>query len=134
MQNEINVKNKNINNYIIELNNLKESLKTKENDISILNEQISNLKLDENYKNMKFRLDQIVTVAFKSIDQKIDFSVSFPKTKLFVRLEERLYDEYPEYKDLDVYFTVNGDKIKRFKTIQENNLKNNDKILLNIFE
>ena len=51
-----------------------------------------------------------------------------------MRLEEQLYEEYPEYKEFDVYFTVKGDKIKRFKSIEENKLKNKDKILLNIFD
>ena len=53
---------------------------------------------------------------------------------MFVRIEEKLYNEYPEYKDLNTYFTVNGRIVKRFRSMLENNIRNNDKILLNIYE
>ena len=48
--------------------------------------------------------------------------------------EEKLYDEYPEFKEVNTYFTVNGRLIKRFKSMLENNIRDNDKILLNIYE
>ena len=53
---------------------------------------------------------------------------------IFVRLEEKLYNQYPEYKDVITYFVVNGNTVKRFKTMKENKIKNNDTILLNIYE
>ena len=80
-------------------------------------------------------MDEIVSVLIQSIDQKVNIPLFIPKSELFVRLEEQLYEEYPEYKDVDnIYFTFNGRKIKRFRSIEENNLKNKDKILLNIYE
>ena len=36
--------------------------------------------------------------------------------------------------DKNNYFTINGRMIKRFRTIQENQLNNFDKILLNVYE
>ena len=78
-------------------------------------------------------MDEIVSVLIQSIDQKVNIPLFIPKSELFVRLEEQLYEEYPEYKDVDnIYFTFNGRKIKRFRSIEENNLKNKDKILLNV--
>ena len=50
---------------------------------------------------------------------------------LFVRLEERLYEDFPQFKEYETYFVVNGKRIKRFKTLEQNNIKTNDKI--NIF-
>ena len=44
-----------------------------------------------------------------------------------------MYDEYPELKNNDNYFLVNGRKIKRFLTIDENNIKDGDNILINNF-
>ena len=106
----------------------------KDNIIYNLNNQINNLSLNRNSQNIKFGLNEIVTILFKSIDQKVEIPLSIPKSELFVRLEERLYEQYPEYRDLNNYFTVKGRVIKRFRTIQENNLNNYDKILLNVYE
>ena len=49
---------------------------------------------------------------------------------LLVRLEERLYDDFPKYKNYETYFMVNASRIYRFKTLEENNIKNNDIISL----
>ena len=58
------------------------------------------------------------------------YPLSCKNTDSFVRLEEKLYDEYPEYKDYDAYFMVNGSKIKRFRSLDENNIKQGDTIML----
>ena len=50
---------------------------------------------------------------------------------LFIRLEERLYEDFPQFKEYETYFEVNGKRIKRFKTIEQNNIKTND--VINIF-
>ena len=142
LKTDLNIQNQNINNYIAQLNDLKDSLKIKNNEvinlnnqINDLNAQIKKLNININNPNVKVDINDIVTVSFRSLDYKVDVAYSSPKSDLFVRLEEKLYDEYPEFRDLDnIYFTVNGKKIRRFRSLQENNLKNNDKILLNICE
>ena len=55
-------------------------------------------------------------------------------TDVFVRLEEKLYEDFPEYKDKETYFMNNGGLIKRFKSLKENNINNNDVIFLNIYD
>ena len=50
---------------------------------------------------------------------------------LFVRLEERLYEDFPQFKDYETFFEVNTRRIKRFKTLDENNIRGND--IINIF-
>ena len=79
-------------------------------------------------------ISDILVISFKSLEQKRDISFPCQKSDIFVRIEEKLYNEYPNYKDLNTYFTVNGIFIKRFRSIVENNLKNNDKIILNIYK
>ena len=69
-----------------------------------------------------------------SVDNSINYCIPCKNVDIFVRLEEKLYNEYPKYKDLNTYFTVNGRVNKRFKSIKENDLKNFDKILLNVYE
>ena len=49
-------------------------------------------------------------------------------TDLFINLEERLYKDFPKFKDYNTFFRVNGKGVKRFKSIGDNNIKNNDVI------
>ena len=52
-------------------------------------------------------------------------------TNLFVRLEEILNNKFPDLKKHDIYFEVNTRRIKRFQTLEENGIENND--MINIF-
>ena len=46
-------------------------------------------------------------------------------------IENILYDKYPEYIEYENYFLVNGIKINKNKTIEQNNIKYSDIIILN---
>ena len=127
-------KNNLIGNLNKEINSLKNALNNKNKEINNLNNKMNDLKSNINQDNDYIKRGEILTIQFKSIEQKVDTSFSCKKTDIFVRIEEMLYNEYPEYKDLNTYFTVNGKFIKRFKSLQENNIRNKDKILLNIYE
>ena len=77
--------------------------------------------------------EKIYSINFTSIDQKIsNYSCACKNTDIFVRIEEQLYKDFPEYKDKDTYFIKKRDntKIKRFKSIDENNIKRNDVLIL----
>ena len=75
-----------------------------------------------------------MAINFISVDSIINYCIPCKNVDIFVRLEEKLYDEYPKYKDLNTYFTVNGKIIKRFKSIQDNKINSGNVILLNIYE
>ena len=55
-------------------------------------------------------------------------------TDIISRLEEKLYNEYPKYKDYNTYLTVNGNILKRFKSLNENGIKNGSTIIVNIYD
>ena len=59
------------------------------------------------------------------------YNIVCKNTDLFVKLEEKLYNDYPQFKDYETYFEVKTKRIKRFKTLDENNIKNND--IVNVF-
>ena len=96
--------------------------------------EIQNLKnkLDESIENCKPG-EKIFSLLFLSTDHKVRYPISCKNTYIFVKLEEELYNAYPEYKEVSTFFTVGGAVIKRFKSIQENNIKNHNEILLNIY-
>ena len=122
------------------------------NQIKILETQLNKLKLDlQNYKiinniNINNNInnpndlimpvlpeEKIISVIFNSIDiQDIcNWSLACKNTNIFIRLEEILNNKFPELKKYETYFMVNTRRIKRFQTLEENQIKDNDKI--NIF-
>ena len=120
------------------------------NQIKLLEAQLNKLKLElNNYKsknniqinnNNPFDLirpiapeEEIMTVIFNSqgIQYVCNWGLSCKKTNLFVRLEEILHNKFPELKKHDTYFEVNTKRIKRFLTLEENKIKDND--MINIF-
>ena len=76
--------------------------------------------------------EKILSALFISTDQKITYAIPCKNTTPFVRIEEKLYEEYPEYKETDNHFLHNGSVIKRFKTVEENHIKSGKPIILNI--
>ena len=115
------------NNKILELQNI---IKTKTDEINKLKSKLNNSNIDNIQPG-----EQIIAIGFTSADQTIqNFYIYCKDSDLFVKLEEKLYDEYPEYKNIETYFVVNGKKVLRFKSMKENNIKNGQIIMLNILK
>ena len=139
-------KNQNLNNEIKKLNNIIEQLK---NNDYILKEKIKQLEKEINNKNIEIQGyisqlqnvneitlikpgEKIIVVLFMTQGNQdiFNYAMACKNTDLFVRLEEKLYNDYPKYKNYETYFMVNAKRILRFKTVEENNIKNNDIISL----
>ena len=128
-------------NFNITVNQLNDKINSLQSDLNSKNKEIANLRnqLNSSNNNNNSSLEdckpgeRIIVAHFKSIDQNVDYPITCKNTDIFVRIEENLYKEFPEYKDYDnTFFTVNGTMIKRFKSIEDNKIKNGDKIMLNI--
>ena len=78
--------------------------------------------------------EKIMAVNFISTDENVNLALPCKNTDIFSRLEEQLFNEYPQYKNVNTYFTVDGKIIESNKTMEENNIKNSNVILLNIYE
>ena len=133
--------NNNLNKKINDLNNEIEKLKnrniTLENKLEQKNLEIekytSQINEDKNIITATKLGQKIMTVNFVSMGNNDIGHYSLPckQTDLFVRLEERLYENFPVFKDYETFFEVRTKRIKRFKTLEENNIKSND--IINIF-
>ena len=134
---------KNVNNKLNEeirtLKQYKDQIKLLQDEINKKNIEIQNFKLnnininnDEGITSIKPG-EKVISVNFVSQGNQDIFNYSLPckNTDLFVRLEEKLYNEYPKYKNYETYFEVKTKRIKRFKTLDENKIKNKD--LINVF-
>ena len=130
-----NLKSK-INNLNNEINKLKDKIKLLENNLSTKNIEIQNYKSKNNIKNKITSIlpgEEILGINFVSmgIQGISNYNLVCKNTDLFVRLEERLYEDFPQFKEYETYFEVKTKRIKRFKTLKENNIKTND--VINIF-
>ena len=54
------------------------------------------------------------------------YSLVCKSSDLFATLEERFFRDHPKYKNYKTMFLVNAKEIDKNKTIQENNIKDND--------
>ena len=89
--------------------------------------------LSDNNKAISFKPgDKIISVLFMTQGNQdiVNYSMPCKTTDLFVRLEERLYQDFPKYRNVETFFTVNTNRILRFKTLEQNKIKGNDIISL----
>ena len=113
MQNKLNEYNNTINNY--------------ENIIKEKDVELNNLQIQLNNNNVilkNFNMNEMMTVNFISEDKKINFAIPCIKTNIFAEVEEKLYKQYPEYRETNNNFVFNGAQILRFKTIDDNKIGN----------
>ena len=77
--------------------------------------------------------EKIMSINFVSagIQDIANYSITCKNTDIFVRLEEKLNNDFPQLKEHETYFESQGRRLKRFKTLEENNINSND--VINIF-
>ena len=72
----------------------------------------------------KVYYDEIMVVNFISFDSKVHYALKCNKTSTFAEIEEKLYKQFPEYRETNNIFVANGTQILRFKTIEQNKIGN----------
>ena len=73
--------------------------------------------------------EKVISINFQSTDQTIfNYSLPCKNTDIFIYVEEKLNEDFPQLKDRHYYLINRGNIIKRFKSIDDNNIKNNDVI------
>ena len=103
-----------------EIENLKKTIKLKEEENNELKLKIDNL---ENNKPEFVNAKQIRVVQFLSDDRSMICGINCLLSDTFAEVEEKLYKIYPEYRETNNSFQVDGRNILRFKTIAENNIQ-----------
>ena len=135
LKEKLNKLNMDINN----IQNLKNKIKSLEKELNKKNEEIQQLLSQNNNNQGKYKItsinpgEEIMCINFVSMsNQDINnYGLVCKNTDLFIRAEERLYEDFPQFKKYETYFEANGKRIKRFQTLSENNIK--DKNVINLF-
>ena len=126
------------------INELNEKLKNLNNS---LNRSINKDKINELYEEIRIKDkiissfpvklsegEKLLSVIFVSVDQKIHYSTICKNTDKFSKIENLLYDAYPEYIETENNFFVNGNKVNKYKSLENNKIKNSDIIMLKKIE
>ena len=125
-----------------ENNKIKELNKQLENNLAQKINELQKILSDKNKNKDYYDLsslgpnDKVIAVNFVSMGNNDigHYNLICKNRDLFIRLEERLYNDFPQFKEHETYFEVKGKRIKRFKTLEQNLIKNNDIISMFIIE
>ena len=101
------------------LKDLRNDLLKKENEISELNLYIP-LQIKE----------KLMSITIISSDENIHFPIICHNKDNFSKIEELLYNKYPQYKNDYNCFFLKGKIIEKNNSLENNNIKDNDIILL----
>lgn len=130
--NNLNLRIGNVQNYENRIESLEKEVKEKKDEIQ---KYINELHKNQHGNSITSINpgESIIAIKFISKDiQNIDnYCLPCKNSDLFVRIEEILNNNFPQLKEHETCFEVNGRRIKRFKTLDENQIKNND--IINIF-
>ena len=103
--------------------------------INLINEKENIIKnLKEKIKRYPFVLEKnekIMSIIFSSVNQKVNYSMVCKNTDTIHKLEEKLYEEYPNLSERENYFLCKGKLLNKFQSFETNHIKNGDIILLN---
>ena len=75
-------------------------------------------------------INDLITISFESVDQRIKFSNHYPKSYKFRMCVNDLINNYSELKQKKLFFISNGGQIDENKTLEESKLKNGEKIII----
>ena len=128
LQNKLNNYDNTINNLNNDINNYRNIISKKDIELNNYKSQLNNTNIQNN--NVNF--NDIMCVQFISSDQNVHYAATCLKTNTFAEIEEKLYKQYPQYRETNNTFIANGTQVLRFKTIAENRIGNGLPVILNV--
>ena len=101
---------------------------------TIIRQQKELIQLNNKIENKQSKIqsgeEKIIIVNFLSSDQKVNFSIPCNINEVFAFIEEKLYEQFPEYRETNNFFLFNGKQILRFKTLYQNGIKSGIPLIL----
>ena len=126
---EITIQNlKNNNQSMNMIKQLEIEIKNKDEALNRLKNELE--KAINNQNDVNVKKNQLISVFFQH--PNYNYSVACVKNDTFAEVEEKFYKEFPELRNTNNAYLVNGNQVLRFKTIEENKIKNGYQVLLQI--
>ena len=91
--------------------NLYEIIFEKDNEIKQLKTKIENFPIDIKEG------EELISIIFRSLEEDINFSVICKNTDKFYKIENELYEVFPEFYETNNIFTAKGKKINKSKSL-----------------
>jgi len=119
-----------------EINTLKNGIKRKNEEINQLIQKNNNINKNNIIENIndipkkQIDLEEMRCVTFITTDQSLFYGISCSGKDIFAEIEEKLYKEYPKYRETNNIFLSNGNLILRFKTINDNKIGSGKPVIL----
>ena len=104
----------------------------KEKEIYNLKKEMQQKKENNAFNKTFYTREQMIALNFESTDSRLRYAIPCLKKDLFVDVEKKLYDKFPQYKEKNNNFLVQGKTILRFKTVEENQLVSGIPIIMPI--
>ena len=106
------------------------SLKEKEEEINNIKNEMQQKQENNSFNQTFYTRDQMIALNFISTDSTLHYAIPCLNKDLFVDVEKKLYDKYPEYKEKNNNFLSQGKIVLRFKTVGENRLESGIPIVM----
>ena len=119
------LKNENLNKKIKELQNFPDC-NSQINKIMELEDEII---LFRKYYNFS-KGEKLISIKFVSVEKDVDYSLITKNTERFPKIESILYEKYPKYMETENIFLTGGNKINRFRSLEDNKIKNGDILVI----
>ena len=109
--------------------------KINQNELTPIEDYIENNKKNEESKFSGKASKAELSINISSGDQSIlNFHIACEKKDVFNTIINKLYMQYPQYKEIDCYFMCNGKRIKDYQTIEENGIKDGAHVIIYQYE
>ena len=109
---------------------LQKSLKEKE--IIDLKNEIQQKQENNSFNKTFYTREQMIALNFISTDSTLHYAIPCLNKDLFVDVEKKLYDKFPEYKERNNNFLSQGKIVLKFKTVGENQLESGIPIIMQV--
>ena len=116
-----------------QINNLKNEINNKNIQLEQLRQQLQNINLNTNQINQNNKQNKLFAdkcVTFITTDSSLFYGIPCNGDSTFAEVEEKLYKEYPEYRETNNTFLANGIEILRFKTVNDNKIGTGKPVIL----
>ena len=98
-----------------------EELKSKENEIK---------EIQSRYPVILSEGEKLICLIIMSKDKKISYPIICKSNDKFSKIEEIFCEKFPKFNEAENIFTLEGQKIYKLKSIESNNIKYGDIIII----
>ena len=111
---------------------LQKTLKEKEEEIINLKNEIQQKQENNSFNKTFYTREQMIALNFISSDSTLHYAIPCLNKDLFVDVEKKLYDKFPEYKERNNNFLSQAKIVLKFKTVGDNRLESGIPIIMQV--